>query len=101
VVTGAVLGSVFVRKLHDLTSDMKERFARDVAYVKERIRYDDNGSDDEGMSRAVACLFVGVREQGRKIGRLEGVEMWSWAYVAAGVCLEEIERSNGGKLPLF
>lgn len=101
VVTGAVLGSVFVRKLRELTSDMKERFGRDVAYVKERIRYDDKGSDDEGMPRAVACLYVGVREQGRKMGRFEGAEMWSWAYVAAGVCLEEIERFNGGKLPLL
>ena len=99
VVTGAVLGSVFVKKLRDLTKEMKERFTRDVAYIRERIRYDDEGSDEEGMPRAVACLYVGVKEKGRRMGRHGETHMWSWAYVAAGVCLEEIERFNGGKLP--
>ena len=99
VVTGAVLGSVFVRKLRDMTKDMKERFGRDVAFIRERIRYDDDGNDDEGMPRAVACLHVGVKERGRKMGRSGDTYMWSWAYIAAAICLEEIERLNGGRLP--
>jgi len=99
VVTGAVLGSVFVRKLREMTKDMKERFARDVAYIRERIRYDELNSDEEGMPRAVACLYVGVKEKGRKVGKHGDVRMWSWPYIAAAVCLEEIERFNGGKLP--
>jgi hypothetical protein len=99
VVTGAVLGSLFARRLRDLTSDMKERYARDVAYFRERIRYDDEGNDDESMPRALACLYVGVKEKGRKIGRHGEVRMWSWPYVAAAVCLEEIARFNGGRLP--
>lgn len=101
VVTGSVLGSVFAKKLRDLTGDMKERFARDMAYIRERIRYDDEGSDEESLPRAVACLYVGVKEKGRKVGRRGDVSMWSWAYVAASVCLEEIERFNGGILPVL
>lgn len=101
IVTGAVLGSIFNRRLKDLTTDMKERFARDVAYIRERMRYDEHGGEGEGLPRALACLHVAVGEEGRKMGvgrKGEQVVTWSFAYVAAGVCLEEIERFHGGRL---
>lgn len=96
VVTGAVLGSVFVRRLRDLTSEMRERFGRDISYIKDRIRYDDEENDGDSLPRSVACLHFAVMEKGRKVGR-DG-HMWSWAYVAAAICLEEIERFHGGRL---
>jgi acetolactate synthase regulatory subunit len=99
IITGAVLGSIFVRRLRELTSDMKDRYAREIEYFRERIRYDDQGSDNESMPRALACLYIGVKERGRKVGRHGDVRMWSWPYVAAAVCLEEIARFNGGRLP--
>jgi hypothetical protein len=97
VVTGAVLGSVFSRKLRELISDMKEHFSQDVLYIRELIRADEE-SKGESLPRSVACLYIGVMEKGRKIGKHGEVRMWSFAYVAAAACLDEIERLHGGRL---
>lgn len=69
--------------------EMNERFERDVAFTVERITHGDDGDRDEALARAIACLAVGMTEP-RKVSKRVG-ELRSWKYVAAAVCLREIE----------
>jgi hypothetical protein len=68
VVTGAVLDSVSVRKLRDMTSDMKERFSRDVAYIRERIATM-MGAMTTKSAAEFGVLVCWCDEKGRKIGK--------------------------------
>ena len=85
---------------------MRERFEAVVEYTVMRIvkgdeqmrglsdldlLYDDSLDRElEALPRAIACLANGVEEHGsedRQLGELQ-----SFKYVAAGVCLRELER---------
>jgi hypothetical protein len=96
VVSGCMLGSVFVRRLKENVVDMRESFADDVAYIRNRIRMDEEGNSDEALPRAIACLEDAMASQGLKVGK-EG-RLLSYRYIAAAVCLEELERFHGGLL---
>lgn len=99
VVTGCALGSIFNRRLKDSVREMRDQFNRDVAHTRSAIRTDDDGNIDEALPRSIACLYVAVKYPGLKktwVGRK--VELKSFAYVAAAVCLEEIKRFHGGLL---
>ena len=75
---------------------MKEQFDRNVKYIVNWIKVGD-GQDEEGaLERSIACLFVGVAETEtvRKRRTVKG-DMKSWAWIAAGVCLREVERFTG------
>jgi len=99
VVTGCALGSVFNRRLRDLVTEMREQYSRDVAYARLRIRLDDDEDAAEALPRSIACLYVAVKEPGKKGDH--GVVLKSFAYVAAAICLEELERFHGGLLPVI
>ncbi|CAK4030745.1 RNA-dependent RNA polymerase 1 [Lecanosticta acicola] len=97
------------KPLRELAQTMRERFEVVVDYTVMRITKGDkamreaNDLDDlyeetaryterefEALPRAVACLDVAVNGRGltdRKLGELK-----SFRYVAAGVCLRELER---------
>jgi hypothetical protein len=93
VVSGCILGSVLVRRLKEMVTDMRESFADDVAYTRNRIRMNEEGSSDEALPRAIACLAVAMKEPGLKMGK--DARLLSFRYVAAAVCLEEIECFHG------
>ncbi|KAE9983037.1 hypothetical protein BLS_005054 [Venturia inaequalis] len=99
VVTGCALGSIFNRRLKDSVRDMREQFNRDVAHTRSAIRTDDDGNIDEALPRSIACLYDAVTYPGlkKKWGGKE-VELKSFAYLAAAVCLEELQRFHGGLL---
>lgn len=99
VVTGCALGSIFNRRLKDSVRDMREQFNRDVAHTRSAIRTDDDGNIDEALPRSIACLYDAVTNPGlkKKWGGKE-VELKSFAYLAAAVCLEELQRFHGGLL---
>jgi hypothetical protein len=96
VVSGCMLGSVFVRRLKDMVGTMREGFGDDVAYIRNRIRMDEEGSVEEALPRAIACFAVAMRERGLRVGK--GGRLVSFRYVAASICLEELERFHGGLL---
>lgn len=95
------------KPLRELSKTMRERFEVIVEYTIMRITkgdkamreandlddlYEENYTDREieALPRAVACLDVAVNNKGyvdRKLGELK-----SFRYVAAGVCLRELER---------
>ena len=92
---------------------MKDKHERDVAYTMACIRQGDCDDDDDGgislggsvvggggesggsqdaLERSIACLAVAVNTTRvrKKVGALV-----SFAWVAAGVCLREVERFQG------
>lgn len=99
-------GGAQSKPLRDLGKTMRERFENVVDYTIMRITKGDEqmgAVDDldilyeesvdrevEALPRAMACLAVAVEEQGyadRQLGELQ-----SFKYIAAGVCLRELER---------
>ena len=76
--------------------DMKETFERDVTFTINCIVKGSQEVDgkDEALERSIACLAVAVEEVGNKRQRasrkLESLE--SFRYIAAAVCLGEVER---------
>ncbi|EGP83253.1 RNA-directed RNA polymerase [Zymoseptoria tritici IPO323] len=114
VFAGQILGRVAGPQgntLRDLAKTMRERFAtvvehtivritkgdeamKDAEYMDELMTLEDDEHYDEreleALPRALACLEVAVNESGykdRKVGELNSFE-----YVAAGVCLRELDR---------
>lgn len=94
------------KPLRELSKTMRERFETVVEYTLMRITkgdeqmqgiedldvlYDDNlDREVEALPRAMACLSVAMTERGtedRVLGQLE-----SFRYIAAAVCLKELER---------
>ncbi|KAF2144749.1 uncharacterized protein K452DRAFT_285074 [Aplosporella prunicola CBS 121167] len=78
------------KRVREITTAMNERFERDVAFTVERITQGDDGDRDEALARSIACLAVAVLGPKRVVNRRVG-ELRSWKYVAAAVCLREIE----------
>lgn len=74
---------------------MREIFEEIVQFPTYRILHGDteqdtDDRDQEALPRAIACFAVGMEESSlydRNVGELE-----SWRYLAAGVCLREMER---------
>jgi hypothetical protein len=73
---------------HDISTTLKEKFDNDAAYfvnciVKEGAEY-----SGEALERSMACLSVSLEERLSK-GK---EEVLSFKYLAAAVCLREVER---------
>lgn len=109
----AFAGTILGRKggaqnkmLRELGKTMRERFTDVVEYTTMRIvkgdeqmsgvdnldlLYDDSiDREVEALPRAIACLAVAVEEKGTEDRQLG--ELLSFKYIAAGVCLRELER---------
>lgn len=95
-------GGVRTRRLREMSMDMKEKFERDVAFtVNCIVKWSQEDGDDEALERSIACLAVAVEESGITGERVRKLE--SFRYVAAAVCLGEVERfqkSSGLQFPL-
>jgi hypothetical protein len=91
VFIGNILGKTGAqsKRQRDLSTSMKERFERDVAFTINCIVKDGGNFAVDSATRSVACLEVAF-EEGRttKSGRM----LESFKYIAASVCLKEIER---------
>jgi hypothetical protein len=92
VFSGQIIGSngFQSKKSREYMMGMREEFDRHVAHTVDSMRMDDDGNTSEALPTAIACLAIGVEEEGyhlRKVGYLK-----SWKYVAAAVCLEELEK---------
>lgn len=97
VFVGNILGKTGkqTKQQRELSTTMKERFEKDVAFIINNIVKDGAEPSMEALERSVACFEISF-ELGRV--RKRSGELVSFKYVAAAVCLKEIERCSGGRL---
>ena len=97
VFTGNIVGKTGAqsKRQREYSVSMKEKFERDVAFTIACILKDPTTGKDseEALERSIACLAVAMEEKearSKKVGVL-----CSFRYVAAAVCLREVERFQG------
>lgn len=97
VFAGALIGKdgAQTKRQREFSTSMKEKQDRDVAYTVQCILQgeEQDVSKEEALERSIACLDVAVHEPRtrRRFGRLV-----SFTWVAAAVCLKEVEKFVGG-----
>ena len=89
-------GGASHKRLKELTKAMRERFEEVLEFIIGRIvkgDYDgeENDRDAEALPRAIACLKIGLDEEGSDGGRGIGM-LKSWRYVAVAIVLREMKR---------
>jgi hypothetical protein len=96
VFVGNILGKTGAqsKKQHELSVSMKERFNEDLEYIVNCILKDGNERSEESLARSMACFRVGL-EPGTRSLRSGKEKMVSFGYVAAAVCMKEVERMLG------
>lgn len=96
VFVGALLGKdgAQTKRQREFSTSMKEKHDRDVAYTVQCILQgeEEEASKVEALERSIACLYVAVHEMRtrKRFGRLV-----SFTWVAAAVCLKEVEKFVG------
>ncbi|KAL9009961.1 MAG: hypothetical protein Q9173_005055 [Seirophora scorigena] len=82
------------KRQREISKSMKEKHDRDVAYTVQCILQgeEQDFSKEEALARSMACLDVAVHERRtfKRFGRLV-----SFTWVAAAVCLKEVEKFVG------
>ncbi|KAF2086223.1 RNA-directed RNA polymerase [Saccharata proteae CBS 121410] len=103
VFCGTIIGKTGGQPKHvrDAAMDMKDRFERDVTFTIERITQGDDGDKHEALARSIACMYTAFEEVADRRGYYKKFdELKSWRYVAAAVCLKEVEGFQGPYGPL-
>ncbi|ERF76596.1 hypothetical protein EPUS_05869 [Endocarpon pusillum Z07020] len=95
VFVGNILGKTGAqsKKQHELSISMKERFNDDLGYIVNCIAKDGNERSEESLARSIACFEVGLEAE--KKGLRAGGEFVSFKYVAAAVCMREVDKVLG------
>ncbi|KAK7543480.1 RNA-directed RNA polymerase [Phyllosticta citricarpa] len=83
------------RRMRDVACAMRERFEHDVAFTVDRITHGNDGDRNEALARSIACLWLGMEERGPGPSKRVG-ELRSWRYIAAAVCLRELDAWRAG-----
>ncbi|KAF1929053.1 RdRP-domain-containing protein [Didymella exigua CBS 183.55] len=101
VFSGNILGKKersSTRAIREANKEVQERFDRDVSDIARRIARGDGGwdgpDDAEALPRAIACFKVALETDGWE----NQVVLRSWKYVAAAVCLEQLNVYRLGQL---
>ena len=97
VFSGSILGKngAQSKRQREASAEMKEKHDRDVAWTVLCItRGDDDDSGEEALERSIACLDVACNTE--KVWKKAGT-LVSFAWIAAAVCLREVERMPGGE----
>ncbi|KAL8650034.1 MAG: hypothetical protein Q9210_004066 [Variospora velana] len=96
VFAGALIGKngAQSKRQREISTSMKEKHDRDVAYTVQCILQgeEQDFSKQEALERSIACLDVAVHER-RTVKRFGKLVSFTW--VAAAVCLKEIEKLPG------
>ena len=82
------------KRQREFSASMKEKHERDVdSTVKCIIQGEGNSGNSEALERSIAALWVGcnVVRVRKKVGTLV-----SFGWIAAGVCLKEVEKFQLG-----
>jgi len=86
------------KHMREANKEVQERFDRDVSDIARRMVRGDGdweGADDpEALPRAIACFKVSLETKGWE----NQVVLRSWKYVAAAVCLEQLNVYKYGML---
>jgi len=96
VFIGNIIGKVGAqsKRQREYSTSMKEKFERDVTFTINCILKDPvtGKESEESLERSIACLAVAMEENipRKKVGVLR-----SFAYIAAAVCLKEVEKFQG------
>lgn len=90
VVVGNILGArgAQTKKQRELSTSMKETYDRDVAFCINSIVTDGTVKSEEALERSIACFCVAFEES--RV-RNRGETLRSFLYVAAAVCLRELD----------
>ena len=99
VFSGNIIGKngAMSKRQREFSKTMKEKHERDVEYTIYSItRGDDGKSGDEALERSIACLYVASNnvKSHRRVGKLV-----SFGWIAAAVCLKELEKLPGSSVP--
>jgi len=88
---GNILGKTGSQTRHqrELSTTMKERFDEDAAFIVNCIVKDGAKWSEESLERSMACLSVSVEDK-NPFRRRD--QLLSFKYVAAAVCLREVEK---------
>ncbi|KAL9017000.1 MAG: hypothetical protein Q9185_005649 [Variospora sp. 1 TL-2023] len=96
VFAGALIGKngAQSKRQREISTSMKEKHDREVAYTVQCILQgeEQDSSKQEALERSLACLDVAVHER-RTFKRFGKLVSFTW--VAAAVCLKEIEKLPG------
>ena len=100
VFSGNILGKngAQSKRQREFSKTMTEKHERDVEYTVFSITRDDDGkSSEEALERSIACLYVAcnVVRVRKKVGSLV-----SFAWIAAAVCLKQVEKLPGAEVLL-
>jgi hypothetical protein len=71
---------------------MKEKFEEDSAFIVNCILKDGAERSEESLERSLACFAASLEE--RIVFKKHG-QLLSFKYIAAAVCLREVERLPG------
>ncbi|KIX09610.1 uncharacterized protein Z518_00690 [Rhinocladiella mackenziei CBS 650.93] len=95
VFIGNILGrtGAQAKKQHEWSVKMKERFNDELNYIVNRIVKDGPNKAQESLERSMACLQVALEKDLGGSKRRENLV--SFGYVAAAICLKEMERMFG------
>jgi hypothetical protein len=93
---GNILGKTGAQSKHqrELSTNMKDKFEEDALFIVNCIVKDGTEWSEESLKRSMACLAVSL-EPPRTYRK--GEQLLSFKYVAAAVCLREVERLPFGE----
>ncbi|KAL9104861.1 MAG: hypothetical protein Q9163_000247 [Psora crenata] len=102
VFCGSILGKngTQTRRQKESSKTMRDKHERDVAYT---ILCITRGDEDDGgvgaLERSIACLYVACNDTARVRRKKVGI-LFSFTWIAAAVCLKEVERLPGNQVLL-
>lgn len=94
--TGNILGKTGVPNKHqrELSKTMKEKFEEDSTFIVNYIIKDGDEYSAEALAKSIACFAVSLEDDnGYSYKRRERLS--SFKYLAAAVCLREINKLPG------
>ncbi|EDN94048.1 hypothetical protein SS1G_09915 [Sclerotinia sclerotiorum 1980 UF-70] len=95
VFVGNILGKAgsVSKKQRELCTSMKEKYDEIAAFIINCIIKVNDDYSEEALERSIACFAVSLDDKGPRSTRDEPLK--SFRYLAAGVCLREMERVPG------
>ena len=95
VFSGNILGKNGApnKRQREFSKDMKEKHDGDVDYhVRWITRGEEESSGTEALERSIACLYVACHTESvrKRVGKLV-----SFVWIAAAVCLREVDKLPG------
>jgi len=87
---GNILGKTGAQSKHqrELSTNMKDKFEEDSLFIVNCILKEDGDWSEDSLERSMACLAVSL-EPPKKYRKQE--QLLSFKYVAAAICLREVE----------